>query len=68
MCAHLLYLKQANKMQDYETINVFKYDVVVGSTFVLVIDGKPMIASFPSRKSTSMKSLLKVFLFSHMPF
>jgi hypothetical protein len=51
MCAHLLSLEQANKIQDYETRNVFKSDVVVGSTFVLVIDGKPMVTSFPSRKA-----------------
>jgi hypothetical protein len=68
MCAHLLSLEQANKIQYYETRNVFKSDVVVGFTFVLVIYGKPMVTSFPSRKSTSMQSLLKVFLFPHIPF
>jgi hypothetical protein len=60
MCDHLLSLEQANKIQYYETRNVFKSDVVVGSTFVIVIDGKPMVTSFPSRKITSMQSLLKV--------
>jgi hypothetical protein len=68
MCAHLLPMEQANKIQNYETRNVFKSDVVVVPTFVLVIDGNPMVTSFPSRKRTSMQSLLKVFLFPHIPF
>jgi hypothetical protein len=68
MHAHLLSLEEANKIQNYETRNVFKSNVVVGSTFVLVTDGKPMVASFSSRKSRSMQSLLKVFFFPHIPF
>ena len=55
MCDHLLSLKQTKKIQNDETRNVFKYDVVVGSIFVF-IDGKPMVTSFPSRKNTSMQS------------
>ena len=54
MCADLLSLEKSNKIQYYEIRNVFKSDVVVGSTFVLVIAGKPMVTSFPSRESTSM--------------
>jgi hypothetical protein len=46
-------MEQANKIQNYETRNVFKSDVVVVPTFVLVIDGNPMVTSFPSRKRTS---------------
>jgi hypothetical protein len=61
-------MEQANRIQDYETRNVFKCDVVVGSTFILIIDGKTMVASFPTRKNILMQSLLKVFLFPHMPF
>jgi hypothetical protein len=68
MCSHLLSLEQANKIQYYETINVFKSDVVVGSTFVLFIDGNPMVTSFASRKSTILLSLFKVFLFPQIPF
>ena len=50
----LLALEQANLNHDYETINIFKSNVVVGSTFVFVIDGKLAITRFALGKRTSM--------------
>jgi hypothetical protein len=68
MYVHLLALEQDKKIHDYETKNVFKYGVVVGSTLVLFIDGNPIVTSFPSRKNTSMKSFLKLAFVITCPF
>ena len=47
VCAHVSALEQVKNIHKYATKNVFKFDVVVGSTLDLVIDGNLAILSFP---------------------
>jgi len=48
VCSLLLAIEQDKKIHDYERRIIFKYDVIMGSTFVLFMDGKQAGASFPS--------------------
>jgi hypothetical protein len=56
VCALLFPLEQAKKICDDAIRSVFKIDVVVDSTLVLIPKGKILVTRFPSVTSTRIPS------------
>jgi hypothetical protein len=56
------------KQEMYSNNNNNNHDVVMGSTFVLVVDGKPMVATSPLKKTQVCNYFSWLSFFLTCPF